>query len=42
MNDLDDFLKELGNGFSYIGNEYRIKIGNSFNYIDMLLFNYYL
>jgi predicted nuclease of restriction endonuclease-like (RecB) superfamily len=39
MNDLDNFLKELGNGFSYIGNEYKIKIGNNYNYIDMLLFN---
>lgn len=39
MNDLDNFLKELGNGFSYIGNEYKIKIGDTYNYIDILLFN---
>jgi predicted nuclease of restriction endonuclease-like (RecB) superfamily len=39
MNDLDNFLNELGNGFCYIGNEYKIKIGNTYNYIDILLFN---
>ena len=33
-------MKELGNGFSYIGSEYKIKIGNSYNYIDLLLFNF--
>ena len=32
-------MSELGNGFAYIGNEYKIKIGNSYNYIDILLFN---
>lgn len=32
-------MKELGNSFSFIGSEYKIKIGNSFNYIDLLLFN---
>ena len=40
INNLDDFLKQLGNGFSYIGNEYKIKLGNCYNYIDLLLFNY--
>jgi len=39
LNNLDDFLKQLGNGFSYIGNEYKIKIGDRYNYIDLLLFN---
>ena len=33
-------MKELGNSFSFIGSEYKIKIGNSYNYIDLLLFNY--
>ena len=32
-------MKELGNGFSYIGKEYPIKIGNNYNYIDLLLYN---
>jgi len=39
LEDLDNFLKELGDGFSYIGNEYKIKIGDRYNYIDLLLFN---
>ena len=29
----------LGNSFTYVGNEYKIKIGNTYNYIDILLFN---
>ena len=32
-------MKELGNLFCFIGSEYKIKIGNTFNYIDLLLFN---
>ena len=39
LEDIPSFLKELGNGFSFIGNEYNIKIGNSYNYIDFLLYN---
>ena len=39
INNLDDFLSQLGYGFSYIGNEYKIKIGNRYNYIDLLLYN---
>lgn len=37
LEDLESFMKELGNGFS--GSEYRIIIGNSYNYIDLLLYN---
>ena len=37
LNNLDNFLKQLGTGFLYAGNEYKIKIGNSYNYIDLLL-----
>ena len=37
--DIPSFLKELGNGFTFIENEYKIKIGNRYNYIDLLLFN---
>ena len=40
LEDIDDFLKELGSGFSYIANEYKIKIGDRYNYIDLLLYNY--
>ena len=32
-------MKELGNSFSFIDNEYKIKIGDRYNYIDLLLFN---
>ena len=39
LEDIPSFLKELGQGFSFIENEYKIKIGNSYNYIDLLLFN---
>ncbi len=40
LEDIPSFLKELGIGFSFIENEYKIKIGNTYNYIDLLLFNY--
>ena len=39
LEDIDNFLLELGQGFSYIKNEYKIKIGNNYNYIDLLLYN---
>jgi len=39
LENIDFFLKELGNGFCYIGNEYKIKIGDNYNYIDLLLYN---
>ena len=39
LEDMDNFLKELGSGFCYIENEYKIKLGNRYNYIDLLLFN---
>ena len=39
LEDMSSFLKELGNGFSFIDNEYKIKIGNNYNYIDLLLYN---
>jgi len=40
LEDISVFLKELGNGFTFIGNEYRIRLGDKYNYIDLLLFNY--
>ena len=39
MLNISSFLKELGNGSSFIDNEYKIKIGNNYNYIDLLLYN---
>lgn len=40
LENLESFLKELGNGFTFIGSEYPIKIGDRYNYIDLLLYNY--
>jgi len=40
LEDIDNFLKELGSGFCYVENEYKIKLGDRYNYIDLLLFNY--
>ncbi len=40
LEDLDSFLMELGEGFTYIKNEYKIKLGDRYNYVDLLLFNY--
>ena len=39
MEDIPSFLKELGNSFCFISNEYQIKVGNTYNYIDFLLYN---
>ena len=40
LEDIPAFLNELGSGFTFIRNEYPIKIGNNYNYIDLLLYNY--
>ena len=40
LEDIPHFLKELGSGFTFIDNEYKLKIGDTYNYIDILLFNY--
>lgn len=40
LEDIENFMKELGNSFSFIGSEYKIKLGNTFNYLNLLLFNY--
>lgn len=34
-----DFLLELGTGFAYMGREYRIVIGQTEKFIDMLFYN---
>ena len=39
LEDIPSFLDSLGNGFTFVKNEYRIKIGCNYNYIDLLLFN---
>ena len=32
-------MRELGDGFSFIGSEYKIKLGDKYNYRDILLYN---
>ena len=39
LEDIESFMKDLGNSFSFIGSEYKIKIGDRNHYIDLLLFN---
>ena len=39
LEDIPAFLSELGSGFTFIRNEYPIKLGNNYNYIDLLLYN---
>lgn len=39
LNNLDDFLLQLGVSFTYIGNEFKIKLGDRYNYIDLFLYN---
>ena len=39
LEDIESFMKELGEGYCFIRNEYKIKINNTYNYIDLLLFN---
>ena len=39
LEDIPAFLDELGNGFTFVRNEYKIKIGDRYNYIDLLLYN---
>ena len=40
LEDIESFMKELGNSFSFIGSEYPIRLGDRYNYLDLLLFNY--
>ena len=39
LEDIENFLDELGSGFTFIKSEYPIKLGNRYNYIDLLLYN---
>ena len=39
LDDIPSFLDELGTGFTFIRNEYKIKLGDNYNYIDLLLYN---
>lgn len=39
LENIEKFLEELGIGFTFIKSEYPIKLGNRYNYIDILLYN---
>lgn len=39
LEDITSFMKELGNGFSFIDSEFKIKVGDNYNFIDLLLYN---
>ena len=39
LEDIESFMKELGTGFCFIGKEYPIKLGDRYNYVDLLLYN---
>ncbi len=39
LNNITEFLIELGTGFAYIGKEYRLQIGETENFIDLLFYN---
>ena len=39
LEDISSFLEELGYGFTFIKNEYKIKLDNRYNYIDLLLYS---
>ena len=39
LEDIEKFLDELGNGFTFIKSDYSIKLNDRYNYIDLLLYN---
>ena len=39
LENIENFLNELGNGFTFIKSEYPIKLDDRYNYIDLLLYN---
>ena len=39
MNNVQKLLMELGKGFAFVGREYRLVVGNTEQFIDMLLYN---
>ena len=39
LEDISSFLEELGYGFTFIKNEYKIKLDNRYNDIDLLLYS---
>lgn len=39
MDNIQKFLLELGTGFAFVGREYRLKVGDTEQFLDMLFYN---
>lgn len=39
VSNMKDFILEIGKDFSYVGEEYRVQVGNEDFYIDLLFYN---
>ena len=39
LRNITRFLTELGTGFAYVGKEYRLQVGGTENFIDLLFYN---
>jgi predicted nuclease of restriction endonuclease-like (RecB) superfamily len=39
LHNITKFLLELGNGFAFMGNEYRLKVGETEQFLDLLFYN---
>lgn len=39
LSNITHFLTELGTGFAYVGKEYRLQVGETENFIDLLFYN---
>ena len=39
LENIENFMSELGSSFCFLGSEYQIKMDDRYNYIDLLLFN---
>lgn len=39
MSNIQDFLLELGKGFAFVGREYRLLVGETEQFLDMLFYN---
>ena len=40
LQNITKFLLELGNGFAYMGKEYRLQVGDTEQFLDLLFYNY--
>ena len=39
ISNMKDFILEIGKDFTYVGEEYRVQVGNQDFYIDLLFYN---